>query len=135
MTLHESPLHFAVHTKPGTQGAAAAFLAAWDGTAVSANAVIATAPTSRILAIDFILRTPLILFRQLTIARWNFAHKVVVAFAHRRRVGQAALRFAAKNEHDHETQHRTLPDHAHRQPAAARRPHLHDIRQGGRRAR
>jgi hypothetical protein len=53
-TLQVSPLHFEVHTKPGTHGAAAAFFAARDGAAEIAIAVIAKVPTSRILAIDFI---------------------------------------------------------------------------------
>jgi hypothetical protein len=53
LTLQAVPLHFAVQTKPGTQGAAAAFFAC-DGTDVKPYAVMATAPTNRILAIDFI---------------------------------------------------------------------------------
>ena len=35
---------------------------------------------------------------------------------------------------DDDPQHRPLPDHPYRQPAAARRPHPHDVRQGGGRA-
>jgi len=53
-------LHFEVQTRPGTHGAAAAFLAAYDGAEI-AIALIAKLPTNRILAIDFILRTPLML--------------------------------------------------------------------------
>ena len=39
-----------------------------------------------------------------------------------------------RNGERNEAQHRTLSDHAHRQPAAARRPDPDDVRQGGRRA-
>ena len=58
-TGHEPPVHVAVQTMPGVHGAAAfLFLAASDGAAVSAIAVTATAPTSRIFAMDFMVRPP-----------------------------------------------------------------------------
>ena len=54
-TGHEPPEHVAVQVMPGVHGPAAFFfLAASDGTAVSAIAVTATAPTSRSFAMHFI---------------------------------------------------------------------------------
>ena len=71
---------------------------------------------------------------------WNRAHKVLLVSIHRGTAPLAALRFAAPAENvawqetQDETQHRTLPHHPYRQPAAARRPDPDDVRQGGRRA-
>ena len=81
-TRQELPEHPPAHKVVGVQ-VLAFFLAASDGAAVSAIAVTATAPTSRIFAMDFMVRTPLVLCRPLRITRWNFAHKVVVALLHR----------------------------------------------------